>query len=96
MICKKCTDEAEKTKLVFTRLERVHILAAATSMARHIHHGTGRSTEQDKIINNSVITKMILSLEPEIREPMMRNLREVAGIDINLKSCGHSALSVVT
>lgn len=93
-VCSICEKEAMKVKDGFTRLERIHLLASATAMAQTIWHGSGRATEQDRLVSSSVASKLILSLEPEIQEPMLKMFREASGVDI-VVNCPHSKLVLV-
>jgi hypothetical protein len=95
-LCSNCQKLASVLKNSLTRLERTHLLASAVSMAGIIHHGSGRATEQDRVVSSSVITKLIWSFEPEARPLMLKYFRESVGVDINVSDCAHTTLSVVS
>lgn len=95
-ICKDCRDLAGKSKQAFTELERIHLLAAATSMHNVITSSTSRSSEMDRKVNNSVITKLLLSIEPAKRETLLQGFQLHAGLRINSNSCPHATLEVVS
>jgi hypothetical protein len=95
MVCAQCSKASEKLKDSFTKLERVHLLAAASTLGGIIHRGSGRAKEEDRIINSSVVTKLILSLEPALRAPLLQQFREVSGAQITLDSCPHGSLVLV-
>lgn len=93
--CADCKRAGTKTRDCFTQAERVHILASASAMARTIHHGSGRSTEMDRKVNSSVISKMLLSFPDDLRQSLLQSFREAVGLDIALHSCPHGKLEVV-
>jgi hypothetical protein len=94
-LCEACQKASNRLRDSLTRMERIHLLAAATAMAGTIHHGRGSSQEIDRIVNSSVVTKLIYSLEPEAREPMLRYFQQTVGLDIVVDSCPHGKLNVV-
>ena len=94
-ICMDCKRLGEKAKDVFTQAERVHLLAAASAMARQIHHGSGRSTPNDKLINSSVVTKILLSFPEGMRAMLMQSFQEAVNLSITLNRCPHGAAGVV-
>ena len=65
-------------------------------MSGMIHYGSGLAKEVDKAVNSSVVTKLIFSLEPEAREPMLKYFQQTVGLDIVVDRCPHSTLSVVS
>lgn len=95
-ICKDCRNLASKSKDAFTELERIHLLASATSMHNVISASTSRASELDRKVNNSVITKLLLSLDPAKRETLLQGFQLHAGLRINSNSCPHQTLEVVS
>ena len=95
-VCASCSKASEILKDSFTKLERVHLIAAAASMGGIIHRGSGRATPEDKLINSSVVTKLLLSLEPQVRMPLLQQFQQITGVQIVMGSCPHGKLQVVS
>lgn len=86
-ICDKCTKLGKSSRDVFTRAERIYVLASATSMLRSVL--SGRDNTTDKMVANSVITKMLLSFESGERDTLTHQLQKSTNIGITLDSCPH-------
>ena len=93
-ICPKCQALAEPLKQSLTVLERTHVLSAVVAMARTIEMKGGNP--QDRAISSSVTTKLLLSFDPASREKFREYFRTGIGLDIQIGSCGHKSLEVVT
>lgn len=92
MICDNCAKAAKKSEEVFTKTERLHLLAASVSMLRSIQSGPEQSN--DLKISSSVITKLLLSFPEEGRGVLAQHFKQSIGMEINLKNCAHG-LTVV-
>lgn len=95
-VCGQCSKASENLKKSFTRLEMIHVIAATSSMARNIQYGSGKATAEDRIVNNSVITKLLLALDNDTRNVMLEVVQRTTGMRITLGSCPHGILNVVS
>lgn len=95
-LCESCQKASDNLKNSFTRMERVHLLSCVTAMAGQIHHGSGRATEQDKVVNSSVATKLLYSFEPATRDALLNVFRRTVGVSIILGDCCHRKETAVS
>lgn len=96
MICKQCRELAERAVHAFNPQERFHLLAASISMKNVIDAATHPHTEKDRMINNSVITKLLLSIPPQQRESILQGFQQQSGIRISSRDCPHTPLTVAS
>lgn len=92
MICENCKELGKKSVGVFTQTERMQMIAAQVSMLRSIEHG--RRDSNDLKVANSIITKLLLSFDDESREIIRTTFAKGTGIDIDVKNCPHSLISL--
>lgn len=93
-ICNNCQRSAERSRDSFTQRERIQILSSAATMMRHLNANIN-SPSGDKEVCNSIITKMLLSVEPALRTVLIEQLRESAGLEIVLNKCPHGIQGIL-
>lgn len=89
MICDACTEHGKKAVGVFSNLERMYILTSCVNMLRSV------TNEKDKVVANSVVTKMLLSYDEASRYTLQQFLRQSLGMEISVQSCPHGKLALV-
>jgi hypothetical protein len=88
MICDQCTDLGKRLTGVLSQEERIFLLVSASSTMKYVMENPD-APSRDKIIGNSLTTKLLLSFNPELREALLKQLRISSGVDIVLKNCPH-------
>lgn len=90
-VCANCSKASDRLPDSFTRLERIHLLSCAVAMIRAIEAGNSPNQSQDRMVNSSVVTKILLSFAPHERDTFIRHLRQSVGVEITLSRCPHGA-----
>lgn len=88
MICKRCEQYGKDTEKCFTQAERIQSLTAQCMLLRTI------SNANDKMVANSVITKLMMSFAPQSRDTLRQFIANSVGIDISIKDCPHSGMQI--
>lgn len=92
-ICNNCQRGGDKLKDIFTFKERVHMLTATTTMRKFLDANVNAPNE-DKEVSSSIVTKLLLSFQPAVREELLQRLRESSGVGIVLKNCPHGLVAL--
>jgi hypothetical protein len=87
MICSRCEKVGKDMEKIFTKIERMSLLAAQIALLRSIE--SGRNDSNDKVVANSVISKTLLSFEHNSRGILIEHFEKSIGMRITLGSCPH-------
>lgn len=87
-ICEDCKHLGEKSKESFSQTERIFLLTSVTSMMKFIN-ASADAPHIDKLVGNSITTKLLISFPDSTRDALLKQLRTSAGIDITMKDCPH-------
>lgn len=93
MICESCTKIGRRAVDVFTQTERIQMLTSTATMVKFLE-ANPNAPHQDKVVANSIVTKLLLSFPEELRERLLQMLRTSAGVDITLKNCPHGVVTL--
>lgn len=93
-ICANCEKHGKGVYDSFTSVERIYMVTSACMMLRSLQ--SVPHAVDDRIVANSVITKVLLSFDKPVRHGLINYIRNSMQMDITLDSCPHGLQVVST
>lgn len=96
-ICKNCKKSAGLFALAApTRMDRAQLLASVIAMRNVILASDRPGASEDKAVNASLIARLVMSFPEPQRSSIMAGFQTDLQVLINVDSCPHSKLEVVS